>query len=285
VEAATQVRSVVKPPAEVVLPAPLYAVLVLELIALVVIYRDHEISASSPLGHGIGWAGTASMLLMHVYSLRRRVRAFSRWGKLRSWLQFHIFMGLQGALLVTFHSIHLKTTGNIAGLTIVMTLIVVCSGIFGRYLFSLIPKNLNGERLGARDIESELAEMAPVFKRSAQPSIEAAVAEIEKAVPLDQKASVFELVREDLRARRAFSHLSNAIRQVRRSAPSGELEEFCELMRRRALLARRLAMLTGSERLFRNWTVLHKPLTYLLAGTVILHIVAHYIYGSGMYGA
>jgi hypothetical protein len=269
----------------VVLPTPFYAVLVLELIALLVIYRDGEITASSPLGHGIGWAGTASMLLMHVYSIRRRVRALARWGKLRQWLQFHIFMGLQGAMLVTFHSIHLKTVGNIAGITIVLTLVVVCSGIFGRYLFSLIPKNLNGERLGAREIEAELAEMAPVFKRSAQPSIEAAVAEIEKATPLDQKASLVELIREDLRGRRAFAHLSNAIRRARRSSPSGELEEFCDLMRRRGVLARRLAMLTGAERLFRNWTVMHKPLTYLLAGAVILHIVAHYIYGSGMYGA
>jgi hypothetical protein len=275
---------VVKLPAEVVLPTPLYAVLALELVALVIVYRG-DVPASSPLGHGIGWAGTASMLIMHVYSVRRRVRALAHLGKLRYWLQFHIFMGLQGALLVTFHSVHLKTVGNIAGITIVLTLVVVLSGIFGRYLFSLIPKNLNGERLGAREIEAELAEMAPVFKRSAQPSIEAAVAEIEKSTPLDQKASLIELVKEDLRARRAFAHLNHAIRQARRSASSGELEEFCDLMRRRGLLARRLAMLTGAERLFRNWTVMHKPLTYLLAGAVVLHIVAHYIYGSGMYGS
>jgi len=276
---------VVKAPAEVVLPAPLYALLALELIALVILYRDHPIGAGDPVGHGIGWAGTASMLIMHVYSLRRRIRAFSHWGKLRYWLQFHIFMGLQGALLVTFHSIHLKTVGNIAGITIVMTLIVVCSGIFGRYLFSLIPKNLNGERLSAREIESELQEMAAVFSRSAQPAIEAAMAEIEKAKPLDQKASLLELIGEDLRARRAFRHLTAAIRQARRSSPSGELEEFTQLVMRRAILARRLAMLTGAERLFRNWTVLHKPLTYLLAGSVLLHIVAHYIYGTGAYGA
>ena len=284
-DAAAAQKVVVKPPSEVVLPAPLYGVLLLELIALVVVYRDREIPASSTIGHAIGWVGTGSMLIMHVYSLRRRVRAFSHWGKLRSWLHFHIFCGLQGAMLVTFHSIHLKTISNIAGITIVLTLIVVASGIFGRYLFSLIPKNLNGERLGARDIERELAEMTRVFKRSAQPSIEAAVAEIEKAQPIDQKASLAELVREDLRARRAFRHLNAAIRQARRSAPSSELEEFCALMQRRALLARRLAMLTGAERLFRNWTILHKPLTYLLAGAVLLHIVAHYIYGSGAYTA
>jgi hypothetical protein len=284
VDAAAAERPVVRPPVEVVLPAPLYGLLVLELIALVVLYRDREIGASDPIGHSIGWAGTASMLIMHVYSLRRRLRAFSGLGKLRHWLQFHIFMGLQGAMLVTFHSLHLKTFTNIAGITLAITLIVVCSGIFGRYLFSLIPKNLNGERLGAREIEQELVELAPLFKRSAQPDIEAAVAEIEKAHSIELKAGIADLIKEDLRARRAFRHLENAIRKARRSSPSGELEEFCALMMRRAILARRLAMLTAAERLFRNWTVLHKPLTYMLAGAVLLHIVAHYIYAA-QYGA
>ena len=91
-------------------------------------------------------------------------------------------------------------------------------------------------------------------------------------------------MKEDLRARRAFRHLRTAISQARRSSPSGELEEFSQLVWRRALLARRLAMLTGAERLFRNWTVLHKPLTYLLGGAVLLHVIAHYIYAA-QYGA
>src|SRR5262249_35587228 len=147
-------------------------------------------------------------------------------------------------------------------------------------LFSLIPKNLNGERLGAREIELELDEMKNVFARSAQPAIEAAVAEIEKSQPLDARASLWSLIQEDMRGRRAFAHLSAAIRQARRSSPSGEWEEFCALVQRRAMLARRLAMLTGAERLFRNWTVLHKPLTYMLGGAVILHVIAHYIYAA-----
>ncbi len=280
------------PPAEVVLPAPLYALLALEAMALVLLYhvgwRGQVISASDPIGMGIGWAGTSSMVIMHVYSLRRRLRAWSHWGKLRSWLQFHIFMGLQGALLVIFHSIHLKTIGNIAGITIVLTLIVVCSGIFGRYLFSMLPKNLNGERLTARDIEKELDEMTALFSRSAQPSIEAAVAELEKSQPIDadhgRQGSLSVLIKEDLRARRAFRHLRDAISKARRSSPSSELEEFSALVWRRAMLARRLAMLSVAEKLFRNWTVLHKPLTYLLAGSVLLHIIAHYIYAA-QYGA
>ena len=81
---ASQIGKPGKPPAEVVLPWPYYAVLFLETIFLFALYRSREVEAGEPLGHAIGIAGTVSMLVMHVYSIRRRVRALSRWGRLRT---------------------------------------------------------------------------------------------------------------------------------------------------------------------------------------------------------
>jgi hypothetical protein len=274
----------VRVPVEVVLPLPYYAILFAELIALSALYRVRPTTAGDPVGHGIGWVGTASMCIMHVYSLRKRVRAWSRWGRLRTWLQFHIFMGLQGALLVTFHSLHLATLVNLSGLTLLMTLIVVASGIFGRYLYSFIPKGLSGERLSAIEVEKELTELASLLARSAHPDLEAAMAEYAQATTVGKSASLAQLVREDVQVRRALRHVDRAIANAVRSSGESELEQFAAGLRRRVLLTRRLAMLTVAERLFRNWTILHKPLTYLLGGSVLLHIVAHYIYSSRFSG-
>ena len=74
------------------------------------------------------------------------------------------------------------------------------------------------------------------------------------------------------------------MKKLVRAQGSTELEEFAEGIRRRSLLSRRLAMLTAAEKTFRNWHVLHKPLTFILLGSVVLHIVAHYIYGSQFSG-
>src|SRR5262245_52877916 len=107
------------PPPEVVLPAPYYALLVLEAGALLGLhFALPERSGSQPISFALGWAGTASMLVMHVYSIRKRVRAFAHLGRLRSWLRLHIFLGLQGALLVTYHSLHLRAPLSIQGLNI-----------------------------------------------------------------------------------------------------------------------------------------------------------------------
>ncbi len=266
------------------LAAPLYALLVLEVLGLSFLYGHHAVAAGSALGMVIGWTGVGSMLLMHVYSLRKRIGAMRGMGKLRTWLQLHIFLGLQGALLVVFHSLHMRTIGNLAGITLTLTGIVVCSGIFGRYLFSLIPKSLTGERLTAPQIESELSEVRARVEAAKVPAIAAALAEIDAAVPLDQRAGIFVLIKEDLRARTALSHLQQALRDATQTLPAAELDELRAVVLRRGLLARRLAMLAGADRLFRNWTVLHKPLTYLLAGSAILHVIAHYIYAA-QYGA
>ncbi len=271
---------------EVVLPTFYYVVLVAELAGLLYFYSSpgNDVRASGHIGHAIGWVGTLSMCVMHVYSIRRRVRALSHWGKLSTWLHAHIFLGLQGALLVCFHSAHLKTLGNISGATIVVTLIVVASGMFGRYLYSFLPKSASGQRLSAREIETELAGLKPVLERSSQPDLEAAMKEHGEAVPITGKLTFGQLVAEDLRARRALRHLEAAMRKLVRAKTSTDLEDFADAIRRRSLLTRRLAMLTAAEKTFRNWHVLHKPLTFILLGTVILHIVAHYIYGSRFSG-
>lgn len=224
-----------RPPAEVVLPRAYYAVLFLELVGLLVLSQTVTIRAGDAIGHGIGWAGTVSMCLMHVYSIRRRVRAFSRMGAIRAWLHVHIFLGLQGAMFVTFHSIHLRSLANLSGLTLAITLVVVASGLFGRYLFSKLPKSISGERLSAIEIECELAQLR---------------AEVDQSP-------------EQADARSAA--LAAAIR-------------------RRDLLELRLTTLARAERLFRNWTLLHKPLTFLLLGAVLLHIYAHYVFAAAFSG-
>jgi hypothetical protein len=270
----------------VVLPAAGYALLVVEAGLLTWWWLTHDVAAGDRVGHAIGWSGTASMLLMHVYSVRKRVRALSHWGRLSTWLRWHIFLGLQGALLVVFHSAHLSTVANISGATIALTLVVVASGIFGRYLYSLLPKALSGERLTAREIEAELAELQPIVAAGrSHPSLAAAIDELEKTQPITGRMTLTEIVREDMRTRRALRHLERRLTvekgKLEKWAPAGaDYDRFAQAVRRRGALARRLGMLTAAERLFRGWHLFHKPLTFILLGAVVLHVVAHYIYAA-----
>src|SRR5687767_2196564 len=119
-----------------------------------VILLTREIPVASGLfGHVMGIIGFVFMLMTEtLYSLRKRSRTV-KWGKLSNWLQFHIFTGLVGPYMVLLHS-SWKFNG-IAGITTLFTIIIVVSGFIGRYIFTRIPRTLDG-----LEIESGLSQEA-----------------------------------------------------------------------------------------------------------------------------
>jgi hypothetical protein len=108
---------------------------------VLVVTRDIP-PASELFGHSMGIVGFILMLMTEtLYSLRKRSRSV-RWGRMSTWLQFHIFTGLVGPYLVLLHT-SWKFNG-IAGVTTLFTVIIVVSGFIGRYIFTRIPRTLDG---------------------------------------------------------------------------------------------------------------------------------------------
>lgn len=119
-----------------------------------VYFTTREIPAAGELfGHVLGIFGFILMLMTEIlYSLRKRTRS-AKWGKMASWLQFHIFTGLVGPYMVLLHT-SWKFNG-LAGATTLFTLIIVVSGFIGRYIYTRIPRTLDG-----LEIEGTLSESA-----------------------------------------------------------------------------------------------------------------------------
>ena len=109
---------------------------------LVVVLTREIPPASELFGHGMGIVGFILMLMTEtLYSLRKRSRTV-RWGRMSTWLQMHIFMGLVGPYMVLLHT-SWKFNG-LAGVTTLLTVIIVISGFVGRYIFTRIPRTLDG---------------------------------------------------------------------------------------------------------------------------------------------
>lgn len=119
-----------------------------------VYFLTREIPAAGELfGHSLGIFGFILMLMTEIlYSLRKRTRS-ARWGRMSSWLQFHIFTGLVGPYMVLLHT-SWKFNG-LAGATTLFTIVIVVSGFIGRYIFTRIPRTLDG-----LEIEGTLSEAA-----------------------------------------------------------------------------------------------------------------------------
>lgn len=86
-----------------------------------------------PLSLWLGWLGLGFMILMNLYSMRKRIGAFQKYGKLSSWLNFHVFCGLIGPTFILFHC-NFKVRG-IVGISFWSMVVSFSSGIIGRYFY------------------------------------------------------------------------------------------------------------------------------------------------------
>jgi hypothetical protein len=120
----------------------LATILITGLYGVILFYTREVPPASELFGHGIGIVGFILMLMTEtLYSLRKRSRSV-KWGRMSTWLQLHIFTGLVGPYMVLLHT-SWKVNG-IAGVTTLLTIIIVISGFIGRYIFTRIPRTMDG---------------------------------------------------------------------------------------------------------------------------------------------
>ena len=122
--------------------AALAAILISAMYGAVVMLTKEIPPAADLFGHSLGILGFILMLMTEtLYSLRKRSRS-ARWGRMSSWLEFHIFTGLVGPFMVLLHT-SWKFNG-LAGIATLFTVIIVISGFVGRYIYTRVPRTTDG---------------------------------------------------------------------------------------------------------------------------------------------
>lgn len=129
----------------------------------IVVWQTKAIPTAAGLfGHLLGITGFIMMLMTEIlYSLRKR-SPLARWGRMSDWLRFHIFTGLVGPFMVLLHT-SWKFNG-LAGAVTLLTIIIVVSGFIGRYIYTRIPRTLEGVELESAAGESRGAALVRARK-------------------------------------------------------------------------------------------------------------------------
>jgi hypothetical protein len=213
----------------------------------------------------IGWLGLGSMVVMQLYSVRRRVRSLRRLGSLRAWLDWHIFMGVQGGICITYHSARIDNWWSAPGAGLIMMWIVLGSGVFGRYLFARVPRWVSGDALTSRQLDDELRMLAVQIGGTAwEPQV------------IDRGTGTLAAVSSAWTVRGQLRDLAEGL--VASARPANEQTRLRQLIQRRARLAARQPTMLAAERALRCWLLLHRPLVFVLATAAMLHVIAHYAF-------
>lgn len=215
-------------------------------------------------GHLLGIAGSSLMVAMLVYSVRKRVKAFRGLGKLRDWLDFHIFCGVIGPLLVILHS-SFKVHGLVA-LSFWSMVAVALSGVLGRYLYLQIPRTRAGDQLSLAEVEELNANLT---RRLREELGEGPLQELE-ALAADLSPRLLRMPLDGIRLR---WRLRSFRKRHRGSA------ELTRTIRQKALLQRRLLLWNRLQELFHHWHVLHKPFAVVMYVFMIVHIAVAVLTG------
>ncbi|HEX7183706.1 MAG TPA: hypothetical protein VF756_17875 [Thermoanaerobaculia bacterium] len=238
-------------------------------------------------GHLYGVIGSSLMVIMLVYSLRKRVKALKGLGRLRDWLNFHIFCGIIGPLLVVLHS-SFKVQGLVA-LSFWSMIAVALSGVLGRYLYLQIPRTRAGDELTLSDVEAQRGELSRRLREDFHLPEETlqeldAVARTGISAKTGVFSVLFHLPFQAVSLRWRLHAFRRRLQRELQGAPRPLLREMTWAVRQKAVLERRILLWSRLQQLFHYWHVFHKPFAVVMYVFMVVHIVVAVLTGYGWGG-
>jgi hypothetical protein len=227
-------------------------------------HPDHILLKPSGLvGHGIGIIGSLSMVAgVSIYMLRKRVKSLGRLGKLKHWLEFHIFLCTLGPLLILFHTSF--KVGGVVAISFWSMMAVVLSGIIGRFIYIQIPRTIEGRELSLNEVRSLKTDIRDVL--------------ITKYTL--NKDSLDVIVESTLAGRKNRT----GARQIRRTLKDNHLtrlqrSQVMKLVKNEISLNRRIDRLERMQNLFKYWHVAHLPFALIMLIIMVIHVAVSIVFG------
>jgi Fe-S-cluster-containing hydrogenase component 2 len=220
----------------------------------------------------LGVIGTGLMIIAAVYPIFRRMRVFRWMASNTMWFDFHFMAGTIGPMFIGLHSaLKLDTWVSAAFWSMV---IVVVSGVLGRYLYTQVPALSSGAELEELDHERAF--------QAARPRLPVPMAEIDRELA-EQRAHANQVAMSRSVARALWWLLFQDIFRIPRTlARRGRLKTLGvdrrtakNLARRAArmiVITRRQVVAPKAQLLLNSWKKVHVPFTIILAGIAAFHI-------------
>lgn len=232
------------------------------------------------MGHGLGILGGTMILMMFLYSIRKRVRLFRKWGKLPTWLNYHIFLGIAGPILVTLHTA-LKF-GGLVSISYWAMVAVALSGFIGRYIYVKIPHHVSGKELTSEEFKEQLQVITEKFKSEFDISDQTVekIQQLSGAEKIEKRGllGIFTFMFMDLTGWIKWWGIKNEISKIY-SIPKHEIKHFKHFMRQIVKMNRQIAFWKVAQTLFHYWHVIHKPFAYTMIVIIFIHIAVVLSFG------
>lgn len=268
---------------------------ILTLVALAVgWYRhdEHWLTPETGVGYYLGIAGSVFMLTLMLYPLRKRLRFMRHWGRVPNWLKSHMVLGILGPTLILFHA-NFELGATNSSVALIAMLIVVASGVVGRFFYSKTHNRFSGEVRNLRELRAATAnaKQGLGLNFAETPAFREALDRLEKKVldggqGLASSTAVYsslafnrasnrrrlvELLKRAIKQTALAKGLDPRLEEAHTRAAVNDLTQYMDSLHR-------VAEFRFYERLFALWHLLHVPLLFILVFAAVIHVVAVHLY-------
>jgi hypothetical protein len=241
--------------------------------------QNEMLKPSGIIGHGLGITGSFLMLFgVFIYMARKRIRLFSRIGKLKYWLEFHIFLCTLGPILVLYHTSF--KFGGLVAISFWSMIAVVTSGVIGRFIYLQIPRTIEGREMSLNELNRLKSDIYQEIENRIKfdPEIISYLNEALEVKAPQFKGSFFNNIRTQLH------HEKNLIAQISLKLKSvnisrREFKTVIRMVRSEIVMNRRIAWLSTMQDLLRYWHVAHLPFALVMLVIMIIHVIVAVVFG------
>ena len=231
------------------------------------------------LGHGLGMTGSFLIITgVFGYMARKRIKIFSGIGKLKYWLELHIFLCILGPVLILYHTTF--KFGGIVAVSFWSMVALVISGIMGRFIYLQIPRTIQGRILTLGELtklESDLFSEIKSLSSSDNELIN---------FP-SNNLSLYVSNRNDnliIQIWKRLKYERELIWRIKRELKSAKItkrnyKEIIRLIKTKIKLNRRISLMTTMQDLLKYWHVAHLPLALVMLIIMVIHIIVAMLFG------
>lgn len=243
-------------------------------------YHPHHdwFKPSGAFGHGLGIIGTLLILIgVFGYIARKRYLFLARFGRLKYWLEFHIFLCTLGPIMILFHTAF--KFGGIVSISFWSMVAVVASGVIGRFIYIQIPRTIEGRELTLGEIRSLQLDLAGTLRDQFKMDAE----QVDRLVATTQSSHI---ASQNVVVRYWKTHTDDrqrlrTARGILREAGLGQqaIRQVIGLIKSEIRINHRIERLQTMVKLFKYWHVAHLPFALIMLIIMVVHVIVTLLFG------
>lgn len=273
--------------------APLFSVIIAILLYWGWLKREEFlVTPEWGAGYWLGLVGGVIFLLIFIYPLRKKARFLRNAGSVKTWFNMHMVMGIVAPVMILFHcNFSLGATNS--NIALYSMLLVVASGIGGRYIYAQIHYGLFGTQARHKELVEITLEAKKMLGRTfgLAPAIEQRIKHFEDYVSQPSK-NLFSFIPRKIfigistwatyftlrRRLKTIIATQARIKNWDKTKEQQFYDDSCHLISVLLSSIRRMAVLTFYQKLFHNWHRFHVVFFSMLVITGSIHVLVVHMY-------